>query len=245
MKKTILLLTLIALISSCNSDDSETSQNNNAPLGKLIKTETTFTVSGETDVVYNSYTYDDIGRVSGINYGIENTTTLVNYLYNDEGQIWKENLNDGTSREYQYTNGLITSITLSNSETNIELIYDNNSQLIQAKFYDGDIFQSDKNFTNDSNGNVLSISGGTSLTTYEYDNMDNPLNAAFENQEYNKISHVFPLIPPINTTNNIISKSGSFNSTLTHTYSTNGFPLTTEEILPNGDSKYVTYTYQE
>jgi len=245
MKKTILLLTLIALIFSCNSDDSETSQNNNAPLGKLIKTETTFTTSGETDVVYNSYTYDDSGRVSEIKYGIENTTTFINYLYNDEGQIWKEDIIDGTSREYQYTNGLITSITFSNSETNIQLIYNSNSQLIQAKVYDGNIFQSDKNFTNDNDGNVLSVGEGTSLTTYEYDNMNNPLNAAYENQEINKIFHVFALIPPINTTNNITSKSGSFNSTLTHTYSTNGFPVTTEEILPNGDSRYVTYTYQE
>ncbi|MFD2541385.1 hypothetical protein ACFSSB_03575 [Lacinutrix gracilariae] len=245
MKKTILLLTLIALIFSCNSDNSEPSQNNNAPLGKLIKTQTTFTVSGESDIVYNSYSYDDLGRVSGINYGLENTTTYVNYLYNDEGQIWKENFSDGNSREYQYTNGLITSITFSNSETNFELIYDSNSQLIQAKNYDGDIFQSDKNFTNDSNGNVLTVGEGTSLTTYEYDNRNNPLNDAFENQEFNKISHVFPLIPPINTANNIITKSGSFNSTLTHTYNTNGFPLTTEEIVSNEESRFVTYTYQE
>ena len=245
MKKTILLLTLIASIFSCSSDDSETSENNNAPLGKLIKTETTFTVSGESDVVYNSYSYDDLGRVSGINYGIENTITYVNYLYNDEGQIWKENSSDGTSREYQYTNGLITSITFSNSETNFELIYDSNSQLIQAKVYNGNIFQSEKNFTNDNSGNVLSIDGGTSLTTYEYDNMNNPLNDAFENQELNKIFHVFPLIPPTNTANNIINKSGSFNSILTHTYNTNGFPLTTEEIVSNEESRFVTYTYQE
>ncbi|WP_452231748.1 hypothetical protein [Lacinutrix sp. MEBiC02595] len=103
--------------------------------------------------------------------------------------------------------------------------------------------QVEKNFTNDSNGNVLSINGETSLTTYEYDNRNKPLNNAFENQEFNKISHVFPLIPPINTTNNIITKSGSFNSILTHTYSTNGFPLTTEEIVSNEESRFVIYTY--
>ncbi|WP_179022390.1 hypothetical protein [Winogradskyella forsetii] len=245
MKKTILLLTLMTSIFSCSSDDSETSQNINIPLGKLIKTETTFTVSGESDVVYNVYSYDDLGRVSGISYNIENTTTYVNYLYDGVGQIWKENLSDGTSREYQYTNGLKTSITYSNSETNLELSYDSDSHLIQAKIYNGDIFQSEKNFTNDSNGNVLSIAEETSLTTYEYDNMNNPLNDAFENQELNKISHVFPLIPPSNTTNNIITKSGSFNSILTHSYNTDGFPLTTEEIVSNEESRIVTYTYQE
>lgn len=245
MKKPILLLALITLMFSCSSDDSETSRNNNAPLGKLIKLGATFTVSGELNVVYNSYFYDNLGRVSRIKFEIDNTTTYADYLYNNEGQIWKENYSDGNSREYHYTNGLITSITFSNSETNFELIYDNNSQLIQSNIYNGDILQSSQNFTNDGNGNVLSIEGETSLTTYEYDNMNNPLNDAFNNQEFNKISHVFLWTPPTNTTNNIITKSGSFNSTLTNTYSTNGLLLTTEEILSSGSSRYVTYTYQE
>ncbi|QRM88555.1 hypothetical protein FG167_04715 [Lacinutrix sp. WUR7] len=243
MKK-IILFALIAFQFSCNSDDSETSQNN-TPLGKLIKIETTFTASGETDVVYNSYNYNDSGNLSEINSEIDNTTTFVRYSYNDEGQIWKENLSDGSFREYQYTNGLITSITFSNSDTNIVLINDSNSQLIQSKYYNGSIFLSEKNYTNDSSGNVLSIENGTSLTTYTYDNRNNPLYAAYQNQEFNKTFHVFALVPPTNTTNNIISKSGSFNATLTHTYNTNGFPITTQEVLPNGDIRSVIYTYQE
>lgn len=244
MKK-ILVFLLISFALSCSSDDSETPENNNAPLGKLIQAITTFTNSGETDVVYNSYSYDDSGRVSEVSYGMENTA-FINYLYNDEGQIWKENISDGSSREYQYTNGLITSINFSNSEYYYELIYNNNSQLIQSKIYNGDdILQSEKNYTNDNDGNVLSIESGTSIIMYEYDNKNNPFNEAFENQELNKLVHVFALIPPTNTTNNIISKSGSFNSILTHTYNANGLPVNTEEILPNGDIRSVNYTYQE
>lgn len=242
MKK-ILIFLLLSFVFSCSSDDSDIPKNN-APLGKLIKAVTTFTTSGETDVVYNSYSYDDSGRVSEVRYGMENTA-FINYSYNDEGQIWKENISDGLSREFQYTNGLITSINFSNSENYYELIYNNNSQLTQSKIYNGDVLQSEINYTNDNNGNVLSIENGTSITTYEYDNKNNPLNKAFENQEYNKIIHVFALIPPTNTINNIISKSGAFNSILIHTYNANGLPINTEEILPNGDIRAVTYTYQE
>lgn len=232
-----LTLILLVLIFSCNSDDSDISPNNNAPVGKLIKTETNFLTLEFSSVI--TYSYDSLGRILKISIvdsnSNGNSTTSTNYLYNSDGQIWKENISNGTSREYQYTNGLISSSTSSSSNGYFEYVQNNDSQLTTIRYYEEDNLISETDLIYDSENNVINTIIGTTVSAYDYDTMNSWRFLVYENQELNKIFLQGP--------NNLTSRNGFI--TYTYTYNSLGYPKTSKEYHNGTLVGETTYTYQE
>lgn len=246
MKKCFLLFILLL---SCSLDDSELSENN-TPIGKLIKIETSILNSNSNFTT--TYLYNSSGKLnSSVNESYSpsgNNTYSTSHFYNDQGQIWKSISNNDIT-EFQFTNGLITSSTrtFNGSTDNREYIYNNSNQLIQTLYLDetnsigGNLNLIYNGFGNIQN-TIQNSNGTITEYQYEYDNKKNPLLTAFEDQEISKLSQ-----QNLNnkTKRTWIRDIGTIIYTKEYTYNDNDFPVSMSEYQNGTLITETTYTYQE
>lgn len=222
MKKTLLLLSLMSIISCSSNDDSNTENqipNPTSLKGKLKSL-------NSTEYGKSEYTYSSNGYVSKISHKEENGidfSTVYNYEGNKLTSInYLENgvVKHGTN--FVYSGDLITKST-SNEQEHVDqriFTYDSYDNLAKEEYYiDGKLSQT-VTFTI-INGNVVrrivNSSEGVFNTNFEYDNKNNPHSTAFT-IAYLKINY--------EGKNNVIKEN---NDTYQYEYNDTNFPVKKSE----------------
>lgn len=247
--KNYFVFIIALLLISCNSDDDASVPLSINQSGALTKVETFYPTLDYN--VNSNFTYDLNGRISSavstsIQPGFPNTINTVNYLFNSEGQVWKQVLPNDVF-EYQFSNGLIIRTNFSGGYQ--EHTYNNLNQLIKTEgFSDSDMLGSVVSYTYDANGNVLTRSlntistGNTQSYAFEYDTNHNPQYAVYTNQEFSKILET--------SHNNKTKRTYNNNGTVTvftaeYTYNAEGYPVTKTEFQDATTLvEETTFTYQ-
>lgn len=253
MKK-YLIIVVSVLLAACNSDESDSPTPNNAPSGALVRVETYFPL-GEVQINVTNF-FDANGRIASSL--TEETGTSINssytseYLYNQQGQIWKliHNSTFNTYDEFQFTNGLITQSTTHKVNGEIfykQFLYNDQNQLTHIQYLNVDNVEgATYDITFNDDGNILNTylgnDGSFTEYTYEYDNHNNPYSILFNNQEIRKVlEYNFN-----NKTKRIYSRNiGTRIFTREYTYNDANYPTSFNEYMDGDLVTQVTFIYQE
>lgn len=232
MKKTLLLISLMSIISCSSSDDSTTENQTPNPTSLKGKLKST----NSTEYGKSEYTYGSNGYVSKISHKEENGidySTVYNYEGNKLTSInYLENgvVKHGTN--FVYTGDLITKTT-GNEAGHVDqriFTYDSYNNLAKEEYYlDGKLSQTVTFTTINENvvRRIVNSTGGVFNTSYEYDNKNNPYTTAYT-LPYLKINY--------EGKNNVIKEN---NDNYQYVYNNSNFP--TKRIEQNNTIMFEYY----
>ncbi len=237
MKK-IILISFLALILSCSSNEDNGLTNSSIKLTRIDH------FSNNNSIGMTVFEYDDELRLIEQKDGSGNVVFTYNYENNNITSI----VSNSATINYNYNGYLITSTSNSENTTLVEYEYNALEQLVTSKSYENGILQCEINYTFNSEDNIETVmnscfNSGSGPNNFEYDNVKNQNSLLFNPG----------LLKVFNYGNNNIIQSLDSNSnvlyTVTYEYNNQGYPTVSitsiPDIISGGTSTFRNeYTYE-
>ena len=237
----IILISFLALILSCNSDDDDNGLSNSR-----LKITRIDQFSNNNSIGTTLFEYDEELRLIAQKDGAGN----VIFTYNYENDRITSIVSNSSTTIYNYNGDLITST--SNSENNALVEYEYNSleQLITSKSYEDGILQCEINYTFNSEDNIETVTNscfnsGSGPNNFEYDNMKNQNSILFNSG----LLKIFAVGFGNNNIKRALDNNSTVLYTVTYEYNNQGYPTvsiaTIPDIISGGTSTFRNdYTYE-
>jgi hypothetical protein len=220
----IILISFLALILSCNSDDDSGLSNSRLKVTRIDQ------FSNNNSIGTTLFEYNEELRLIAQKDGSGN----VIFTYNYENEKITSIISNGSTTIYNYNGDLISSASNSDNNSLAEYEYNSLEQLATSKNYENGILQCEINYTYNNEDNIETVNNscfnsGSGPNNFEYDNMKNQ-NSLLFNSGLLKIFAV-------GFGNNNITMSLDNNSnvlyTVTYEYNNQGYPTVSITTIPD------------